>query len=68
MIQQGLLEQVESNLISQWVGGIGLQTARKGVPGRKEWLEEWTRGRKGSGWQSLNPKEGGTLWLELLSL
>lgn len=43
MFQQGLLEQEESNLISQWVVGIGLQTARKGVPGRKEWLEEWTR-------------------------
>ena len=38
-----LLEQKESNLISQWVVGIGLQMARKGVPGRKEWLEERTR-------------------------
>lgn len=55
-------------MVSQWVVGTGLQKARRGVPGRKEWQEERTQGRKDSDRQFPNPKEGGTLWLELLSL
>lgn len=66
--RKGLFEQAECNLISKWVVGTGLPKARKGLPGRKEQQEERAQGRRGSGRQSLNPKEGGTLWARIAEL
>lgn len=61
VIQKGLCEKVESNLISQWIKGLALQRARKGHPGRKAGQEEKTQGPEALGYRSSDPKEGGTL-------
>lgn len=57
VIQKGLCEKVDSNLISPWIIGLALQRARKGHPGRKAGQEK-TQGPEALGYRSSDPKEG----------